>query len=42
LKEVEQPVNPLIELTGSIIFLCSNLGRQLTGEVLNGGAVLVG
>jgi len=32
------------DVAGPIVFLCSNLGRHVTGEILNvnGGAVLVG
>jgi 3-oxoacyl-[acyl-carrier protein] reductase len=32
------------DVAGPIVFLCSELGRHVTGEVLNvnGGAVLVG
>jgi 3-oxoacyl-[acyl-carrier protein] reductase len=32
------------DVAGPILFLCSELGRHLTGEILNvnGGAVLVG
>ena len=32
------------DVAGTIVFLCSRLGRHITGEILNvnGGAVLVG
>ena len=32
------------DVAGPIVFLCSRLGRHITGEILNinGGAVLVG
>ena len=32
------------DVAGPIVFLCSELGRHVTGEILNvnGGAVLVG
>jgi 3-oxoacyl-[acyl-carrier protein] reductase len=32
------------DIAGPIVFLCSELGRHITGEILNvnGGSVLVG
>jgi 3-oxoacyl-[acyl-carrier protein] reductase len=37
-------IPPAEDIAGPIVFLCSRLGRHITGEVLNvnGGAVLVG